>query len=326
MGKYVALWVLCSVFTWSCSPNYKKISGSIYGTFFHITYLSDTDFGHDIRRELERLNEVLSMFNPDSEISRFNDGMSIAMSPLFVRMYEKALEAHEMTWGAFDITVAPLINVWGFGYREEGSRDSLYIDSLMNFVGMDKLYTLNDTLYKRLPGVRLDASGIAKGLGVDVVAEFLDSKGITDYLVEVGGELRVKGHNKEGKMWKIGIDKPLENNILNREITMSVRFDEGAMATSGNYRNFYVKDNKRYVHTINPKTGYPFESDIISASVYAPTCMEADVYATAFMVLGFEKTKRLLKEKKDLEAFLIYKENDEMKYWNTEGFEKLKLE
>lgn len=127
-------------------------------------------------------------------------------------------------------------------------------------------------------------------------------------------------------MWKIGIDKPLENNILNREITMSVRFDEGAMATSGNYRNFYVKNNKRYVHTINPKTGYPFESDILSASVYAPTCMEADVYATAFMVLGFEKTKQLLKEKKELEAFLIYKENDEMKYWNTEGFEKLKLE
>ncbi len=252
--------------------------------------------------------------------------MSIAMSPLFVRMYEKALEAHEITRGAFDITVAPLINVWGFGYREEGRRDSLYIDSLMNFVGMDKLYTRNDTLYKRLPGVRLDASGIAKGLGVDVVAEFLDSKGITDYLIEVGGELRVKGHNKEGKMWKIGIDKPLENNILNREITMSVRFDEGAMATSGNYRNFYVKNNKRYVHTINPKTGYPFESDILSASVYAPTCMEADVYATAFMVLGFEKTKQLLKEKKELEAFLIYKENDEMKYWNTEGFEKLKLE
>lgn len=305
-------------------PEYQTAQGGIYGTVYKVNYQSNDNLADTIRMEMERVNQSLSMFNKNSIVAKINRGESNEVDSLFVRLFLKAKEIYALTSGAFDITVAPLVNAWGFGYKHDSLPSPAKVDSLLTIVGMDKLTLSNGRLTKAVAGVEIDASSIAKGLGVDLVAEYLESRGIENYMIDIGGEIRVKGVNSQGNVWSIGIDKPIENMEMgSRELQGIVAIDQGALATSGNYRNFYVRDGKKYGHTIDPHTGYPIQREIVSASVYAHSCMEADAYATAFMVLGLKEGRRIVENDPHLEVYFIYNENDTLKTWMTEGFGKL---
>lgn len=319
--------LLCIIMAWGCQKkNYQKMEGGIYGTVYHVSYQSSENLNKEVVREMERVNASLSMFNKNSVISKINRSESDSVDSLFVRMFEMALQVNRESEGAFDITVAPLSNAWGFGFKNEAFPSAGKIDSLLQYVGMEKLVLADGKLRKAAEGVEMDASSIAKGLGVDLVADYFDQKGIENYMVEIGGEVRVKGQNDKGRDWRVGVDKPIDNATMqDRALEFVVCLSEGALATSGNYRNFYIHEGKKYGHTINPKTGYPVQRDILSSSVYAKTCMEADAYATAFMVLGMEKAKQMLENNSDLEACFIYEEGDSQKIWMSEGFKKMVL-
>lgn len=322
------LFVLLLLAIYSCNKsNYRAYRGGMYGTTFSIIYNYHSNLDKDIYDRMNSINASLSMFNPNSTISKFNQKgvMQIAIDSDFEKMYTKAVEVYEATDGAFDISVAPLINAWGFGYKHQKLPTDEVVDSIMNFIGMDKVTMENHFIKKKIDGVELDASSIAKGLGVDLVAEYLDDKNIKNYMVEIGGEVRVKGVNRNGVKWRVGIDKPLEHD-KNREIQLILNMDDGAVATSGNYRNFYIKDGHKYTHTINPHTGYPVSKSILSASVYSATCMEADAYATAFMVLGLDAAKSVIKNVKSIEGLIIYGEEDSIRIWMSDGFAKLTSE
>ena len=305
---------------------YQRDEGLIFGTTYHIIYEYKKDIHDDIRAKLLEFNSSLSTYEKGSIISKVNRNEAVLLDDYFTKCFNKAKEISEKTEGAFDMTVAPLVNAWGFGFSKRDSVSTGLVDSLLHYVGMDKVKIVNGRLVKKYPGVMLDASAIAKGYGVDVAAELLEKKGIRNYLVEIGGEMRVKGVNASGVPWRVGIDKPIDDpKVLHRELEEIIRMSEGALATSGNYRNFYVKDGKKYAHTINPKTGYPVQHELLSASVYAPDCMTADAYATAFMVLGLKKAKQIVEDTPELEAYFIYRgeSRDTLQVYYTEGFGKM---
>lgn len=326
MSKYFEMKGLvilfCIFFVCSCrKQEYHYAEGMIYGTYYRVIYEADTDYNREIFAQMNRVNASLSMFDSSSVVSRWNRGETEEVDSLFVHMYRMAEKVYAETDGAFDITVAPLANAWGFGYKQKKFPSAEEIDSIRQWVGMDKLILTGNRLTKTQQETEIDASSIAKGLGVDLVAFYLEGKGVNNYLVDIGGEIKGKGRNSKNQVWRIGIDKPKETNGMDeRELQLVLELEEGAVATSGNYRNFYVRDGKKYAHTIDPATGYPVQQDILSSSVYAPTCMEADAYATAFMVMGLEKSKKVVEANPELEACFVYKDNDTLRVWMTDGF------
>ncbi|GAO28163.1 FAD:protein FMN transferase [Geofilum rubicundum] len=225
------------------------------------------------------------------------------------------------------MTVGPLVNAWGFGFQNRSDISDELIDRLLLLVGMDQVWLEGERVLKKQPGVMLDGAAIAKGYGVDVVADFLAQKGITNYLVEIGGEVVTAGINSRGIAWRIGIDKPVDDTTASqREFQMIIEVSGRALATSGNYRNFYMEDGKKYAHTIDPRTGYPVEHSLLSASIIAPSCMEADAYATACMVMGLEASKDLINRLPDVEACFIYHTDVGDEVFLTEGFETMVVE
>ena len=300
---------------------FRHTEGKIYGTYYRIVYESAEVLDRPLLEQMERVNASLSMFNPRSVISRLNRNESCRTDSLFNRMFRMAVEVNGETRGAFDITVGPLVNAWGFGYKKGVMPTPERIDTLLQWVGLDKLRLQGDSLVKCFRETEMDASSIAKGLGVDLAAEYLEARGVKNYMVDIGGEIRVKGKSGKGRAWRIGIDKPIEDpELLNRELQFIISMENGALATSGNYRNFYVKEGKKYAHTISPYTGYPVQQEVVSSTVYAPTCMEADAYATAFMVLGLEAAKEVMANHPGLEACLIYVRDGVPETWMTEKF------
>lgn len=318
----------CVIVLCGCKKEaFRHMEGTIYGTYYQIAYESPKILDQGIEKQMQSVNASLSMFNPESVISRLNRNESCRVDSLFSRMFGMALKVNRETDGAFDITVAPLVNAWGFGYKKGIMPTPGRIDTLLQQVGMEKLELQGDSLVKSVSQIELDASSIAKGLGVDLAAEYLESQGVKNYMVDIGGEIRVKGMSGKKRAWRIGIDKPVDDPALvNRELQFIIGLEEGALATSGNYRNFYVKDGKKYAHTISPYTGYPVQQDVVSATVYAPTCMEADAYATAFMVLGLEASQGVIEHIPELEACLIYNQDGELKVWMTDKFKTFVLE
>ena len=313
----------------SCSEKQKKFfsnEGLIFGTSYHIVYENDKDVHDGIRTKMNDFNLSLSTYDDKSIISKINSNEDVKLDDYFLTVFNKAIEISGKTDGAFDITVAPLVNAWGFGFSKRDSVSPQLIDSLLQFVGMDKVKISKGKVVKANPGVMLDASAIAKGYGVDVVADYLESLGVRNYLVEIGGEIRVRGHNMRGISWRVGIDKPIDDpKVLHRELQEIIEITDGALASSGNYRNFYIKDGKKYAHTIDPKTGYPIQHELLSTSVIASDCMTADAYATAFMVLGMDKAKAIVEKTPGLEAYFICRaeDSDTLKIIYTDGFEKL---
>lgn len=309
--KYISLFVLLIVFG-ACEqePKYHFNEGKVFGTFYHMVYQYPNEDGlqTEILEKLKEFDFSLSTYNPESVISKVNENDStVVLDDYFTTCFKTSEQIAKVTDGAFDWTVAPLVNAWGFGFKNKLEPEEIPVDSLLQVVGYQKVKLEAGKVIKEDPRIMFDASAIAKGYGVDVVADFLESKGITNYMVEIGGEIRVKGNSNKNRPWRVGIDKPIDDpTSLSRQIQDVLELKNGAMATSGNYRQFYVKDGKKYAHTIDPRLGYPVQHSLLSASVIAPTCMKADAYATAFMVLGLEKSVEIVQNDPELDAYFIY--------------------
>lgn len=286
---------------------YQRNEGIIFNTVYHITYQYGSDLQTEIEDELHLFDATLSPFNKTSIITRVNENDStVVLNEWFVRVFQRSQEIWSQTDGAFDPTVSPLINAWGFGFKQGTLLPSQDVDELLQLVGMNKISLENGKIVKQDPRMSLNFSAIAKGYAVDVVAEFLESKGVKSFLVEIGGELVAKGYNQKGECWQVGINKPEENSeSVMGEIEEIVAICDGAMATSGNYRNFRYENGKRIAHTIDPVSGYPVQHTLLSATVIAADCMTADAYATAFMVMGIDKSLRMAEQMK-LNAYFIY--------------------
>lgn len=311
----------------ACAPKteYHFQEGPVYGSTYHITYQFKTggSLEKDINLIFERINTSMSTYDKNSLLSRINRNDSTAkVDADLKRVLEVGFEVSQKSDGAFDMTVAPIVNAWGFGFTAKEKVTSQMIDSLLEFTGYQKVRIDNDRLIKEDPRIMLDVNAIAPGYAADAIAEFFESQGIRNYLVEVGGELRCLGVNKEGNPWRVGIDKPLENS-LEREIEQVLHLTGNSVATSGNYRKFYEENGVKYSHTINPKTGYPARSNLLSATVVTKECIYADAWATVFMVIGMDSARKLVPEIPGIEVFFIYSdETGALKEWMSPGMEK----
>lgn len=306
-------------------PPFRTNEGMVFGTIYKITYQSHEDLHSDIKAALMEVDNALSPYNPNSIITRINHNEDTTLNTFFTDVFYMAQKVSSETEGAFDITVAPLVNAWGFGFKNSVNIDTQTIDSLRQFIGYQKVRIENGKVIKEDDRLMLDCSSIAKGYGVDRVAQTLVQKGIGNYMVDIGGEVFVKGKNPKMKNWRIGINKPIEDSLsVNQELQTILEITDAAMATSGNYRKFYYKDGKRYAHTIDPRIGYPIQHNILSATVIAKDCTTADAYATAFMVMGLEKAKAFCEQHPELNAYFICTgENDKYEVHYTPGMEKL---
>lgn len=305
------------------TPNeYQHNEGTIFGTIYHAKYLCDKDLKADIEASLQKVDASLSMFNPQSTISRFNRGETDEADEMLSEVLSLSFSVNKATSGAFDPTVAPLVNAWGFGFKNGQLPDSTQVDSLLALIGLSGIHLQDGKLTKDDPLSILDFSAIAKGYGVDKAAQVLRDNDIRNFMVEIGGEVVTEGVNEKGQPWRIGINKPDDDSTsTNTELQDIIALSGKAIATSGNYRNFYINNGRKIAHTINPRTGYPAQQDILSSTVMAPTCAEADAFATAFMVLGMEEARKVLQEQPQLEAYFIYSdEQGNYQTWYTEGF------
>ena len=293
-------------------PEFRKAQGLVFGTSYNITYFYNADLKPDIEHTLALVDSALSMFNPESTISAVNRSESIQVTDtMFLKVFRRAMEISRMTDGAFDITVAPAVNAWGFGFKHAENVSQSTIDSLKEITGYWKIHEQDGLITKDDPRIMLDCSAIAKGFGSDMVAQMLSSKGISDYMVEIGGEIVLSGHNPKGKDWNIGISKPVDDSLsMNNELQTVIPVTDIAMATSGNYRNFYVKDGRKYAHTIDPHTCMPVSHSLLSATVFAADCATADALATSMMVMGLDSAQALCARHPEIRAYLIFQDDN----------------
>ncbi len=285
-----------------------QLEGSVFHTVYHIQYEGRDDYHDDIKRLFREFDGSLSMFNDTSIISRINRGDTSVIVNDYVRtVIDKSLQVSQLTQGAFDITVAPLVNLWGFGFKNAEGVTQQTVDSILQFVGYDKIHLTPDGhVIKDDPRIVLDASSIAKGYMCDVVADYLRSRDVSNFMVEIGGEITCGGNNARGKHWSVGINEPIEDSLQTSNVLRDIMvITDCSIATSGNYRNFYYKDGRRYAHIIDPHTGYPAQYDILSSTVIAPNCITADALATSFMVLGSQRSLRILEADTTLMAYFI---------------------
>ncbi|MBR6194957.1 MAG: FAD:protein FMN transferase [Prevotella sp.] len=272
---------------------YQHDNGFIFGTVYNITYQCEDNLKTEIEAALQQVDGEFSMFNDTSTVARHNRGEKVSESPMYKEVYKLAQTVHQETDGAFDITVAPLVNAWGFGFKHEQMPTKHQVDSLLRIRN------------------QYDFSAIAKGYGSDVVARLLRRRGVTNFMVEIGGEIVTQGISERRLPWKIGVTKPTDDSLsVNGELQTVLNITDIAMATSGNYRKFYYKDGQKYAHTIDPKTGYPVQHSLLSATVLAKDCATADAYATSFMVLGVERAKAVLEKHPELMAYFIFARPD----------------
>ena len=299
------------------STPFMKHEGIIFGTTYHITYQCDSDLTQSIKTELLKVDASLSPFNKESVITAINENKDVSPDEMFKEVFSLAMDISKETDGAFDITVAPLVNAWGFGFKNGSQPSHHQVDSLLQLVGYKKVSMADGKVKKQDPRIMLDCSAIAKGYGTDRVARLLRNRGVQNYMVEIGGEVVTSGVNPERLPWKIGVTKPTDDSLnTGHELQTILNLTDKAMATSGNYRNFYYKGGKKFAHTIDPKTGYPVQHSILSATVIAKSCAVADAYATSFMVMGLDKARQVLERHPELMAYFIYSdEKGEMAVW-----------
>lgn len=305
------LWIL--MFT-ACTKQkqYFEESGSVFHTIYHIKYEGSEILTEKIDAEFQKFNLSLNPFNPNSIISKVNRNESVEVDDWFIEVFNRAKEVSDHSEGIFDITCAPLVNLWGFGFSKMDSVTPQMIDSIKQFVGYQKVRLDGRKVVKDDSRILLNCSAIAKGYASDVIARLLEREGVKNYMVEIGGEVTMKGVNQNGKCWRIGINKPEDDSTgIKNDIEEVVQLcKKGGVATSGNYRNYYVKDGKKYAHTIDPRTGYPSEQSILSATIVAEDCITADAYATAFMAMGLEKAREAAKNIPGIEYYVIYSDEN----------------
>jgi thiamine biosynthesis lipoprotein len=275
------------------SMPYQHDEGFIFGTVYSVTYQSEQNLKTEIEAALMQVDAEFSMFNEQSTVARMNRGEQVNQSKMFKEVFQLAQTVHKETDGAFDITVAPLVNAWGFGFKHEQMPTPAQVDSLLKIRN------------------QYDFAAIAKGYGSDVVARLLRSHDVSNFMVEIGGEIVTQGISERRLPWKVGVTKPTDDSLsVSGELQTILNVTDIAMATSGNYRNFYYRGGKKYAHTIDPKTGYPVQHSLLSATVLANNCAVADAYATSFMVMGIERAQQLLERHPELMAYFIYAKPD----------------
>lgn len=316
----------------SCTGPLHKVSftGQTQGTYYAITY-----FDRDARNYQRQVDSILhafdksvSMWDTISIISRLNNGdANVVPDFWFTDIYNKALKVSEETGGAFDFTVGPLVSAWGFGFKGKINMDKTKVDSLLQFVGYRKVSLDASGKIYRPAGVKFDFNAIAQGYAVDLIGTYLFQKGITNYLVDIGGEVLGRGRKPDGTVWVVGIENPSADSISESTVNSMVRLTDMAVSTSGSYRKYRVENGLRYSHTIDPHTGYPVTHSLLSVTVLAPDCATADAYATAFMVMGLDKAKDFLEHHPGLEAyFIIPEEGGIYSTYATKGFKEIVVE
>jgi thiamine biosynthesis lipoprotein len=297
---------------------YYHHQGNIFGTYYNVRYEGTEDLHTAIQQRLLEFDHSLSMFNKNSVISQINRNEAVQTDSLFEHMFYEAQAISQLSNGAFDITVAPLVNAWGFGTseakRREGEEVKGKIDSLKAFVGYRNIQLEGHTLLKNDERIILDASAIAKGYACDVIAELLLQNDIENLLVDIGGEVVVKGYNDKGQAWRVGITRPtIDATGAEKELQEVIASTDLCMATSGNYLQYYYQDGQRRSHTIDPRSGYPVEHSLLSATVVASSCMRADALATACMVLGADKAMEMIEKTEDASCYLILADSDSLR-------------
>lgn len=299
----------------------NKLAGIVFGTSYSVIYDSDIDYTKQFDSLFDVINTSMSTYIPDSDISKLNKNEQVTVDVHFKKVFLKSKEIFDTTQGVFDPTIGDVVNAWSFGAdKNKFLTDSTTINNLMQHVGFDKVMLINNKVTKPQK-TYLEFNAIAKGYGVDVIAEFLESKNVSNYLVEIGGEVRVNGENKEKeKPWRVGLDEPRFDG--GQSVYKAVSLKDEAMATSGTYRKFKVDENgNKFAHIINTKTGYPTKTNILSVSVIAEDCMTADGYATAFQAMGVDGVKTFLKNHPELKVFLIFEnENKALETLSLNGF------
>lgn len=300
--------LLVNILLISCKQElrYYEVSGRLH-TPYHVKFEYTEPLDAEIKEQLKYFYRLFNAFDSTSVISYVNQNRDCVVDTLFQRVLSKALEVSAVTNGAYDVTCAPLINLWGFGFSRKDSVTPHHIDSVRQFIGYNKVRLENGRVVKDDPRLMMNLSSLADGAVCDMIANMLEKKGVVNYLVEFGGEMRVRGVNQKGENWRLGITKPTDDKSgLSQELEQIVSFPIPlGMATSGNYRNFYIKDGRKYAHTIDPREGSPVQRDILSATIVAKDAMTADAYATAFMVLGSKEAKVLSAKVPGLEYFII---------------------
>lgn len=320
---------VCMVIS-ACSPNGHEdvhLSGATMGTTYNVKYSGLADktpqqLQSEIDALLVHINKLMSTYDPQSELSQFNQWHSTEPFPLSAEtllVMREAVRLGELSGGVLDVTVGPLVNLWGFGpsARPDEVPSRQKVDELKAKTGLDKMVLLDNAARKIEPDLYVDLSTIAKGYGVDSVADLLESQGVSNYLVEIGGEMRVSGNKASGKNWRIAVEKPLTTERAVQEV---ISIGDNAIATSGDYRNYFEQDGVRYSHLINPQTGYPIQHNLVAVTVIHPSSMTADGLATALIIMGKEKALTLALEN-HWPVLLITRENDQFKEYTTPEFD-----
>jgi FAD:protein FMN transferase len=328
--KQISLLLLIPLLYTGCTPpkEYAEINGLTQGTTYHIVVettpgMNTGDLRMKVEALLSRVDNSLSIYNDSSVISLINRNISDKTDTLFREVFRASAVVSEQCNGLFDITVGPLVKAWGFGPDALKRFDETKLDSLLALVGMDKVRLEGDRIVKADPDMFIDVNAIAQGYTVDLITDMLCAEGIKECLVEVGGEVRTAG-DKGGKGWHVGIDRPADGNYTpGADLRAAIRLGNSALATSGNYRKFYIENGVKYSHTIDPRTGYPARHTLLSATIVAPECAVADAWATACMVAGKDTAITFIEKYDFLDGYLIFSdEKGEMKSWISEGLRK----
>jgi len=309
-------------FVYKNTPKTIAFNGFAQGTYYVVKYVDslERNLVTDIDSLLKDFDASCSIYDSASVISKVNRNEDVVLDDIFVQVFGMAQMVAEQTNGAFDVSVGKLADVWGFGSGKQQELSDSMIQALLPMVGYDKVDLFEGKITKEHPALLLNFNAIAQGYSVDLVCAFLEQKGINNYLVDIGGEVKAKGKKPMGNPWVVGIEKPSVDKNSSREIQEKVALNDIAIATSGTYRKYYEKDGMRYAHTIDPRTGYPVQHSLLSVSVITESCALADAYATAFMVMGLVEAKTFLKKHPELEAYFIYYQAGEYRFWNTDGF------
>lgn len=290
---------------------FSDFNGFAQGTTYRIIYkdigkIHPMELKNNIENILYDFDMSLSLYQDSSVVSRINRNEDVIPDAYFIKVFQRAKEIYALTGGAFDATIGPLVKAWGFGPDAQKNFTETKRDSLTKLIGMEKIELMNGQIVKSDPKIMLDFNAIAKGYAVDVISGFLDDQEIDSYLVEIGGEVRTRG-DKDGSYWRIGIDRPEDNNMIPGNNTQAViRIRDRSLATSGNYRKFFVENSIKYSHTINPRTGYPIRNSLLSVTILADDCASADGIATACMVMGKDKAIEFMRNNPHLDAYIIF--------------------
>lgn len=338
MSRTITYLILISLlFSSGCgrnANNYFKLTGYTQGTTYNITYCDRDTLGNKIHftpddiqffisESLTNIDNTISGYNKGSILSKINNNIDCDLNPIFEEIFNISQDIHKLTDGFVDISGGPLFDLWGFGFKAGIDPCEEDINSAMTLIGMDKIKIVGNKVVKDTPSTQLNFNAIAPGYSCDLIGRLLENKGITDYLIEIGGEVLCKGNNPNRKDWTIGIDTPTDgNNDSGKDIKAIISVSDIAVVTSGNYRKYYIKDGKKYSHSINPKTGRPVSHNLLSATILAKTAALADGYATYCMVIGLEESIKFFDSHPEIEGYLIYGEQENMKVFCTPKLEK----